>query len=113
VSGKTILGFSDVHFTPLYAGDLVNAIMELISFQASGLFHVVGDERISKFDFGTLVAEVFGLPAAHLKQGKMGGMKGAEIRSHDLSLSNDKFKSLGVNLPSVREGLLTLKENIL
>lgn len=112
ISGKTILGFSDVHFTPLYAGDLVNAIMELMRLQASGLFHVVGDHRISKFDFGTLVAEIFGLPTIHLKEGKMNGTKGAALRSPDLSLSNDKIKSLGINLPSVRDGLSILKKNI-
>jgi dTDP-4-dehydrorhamnose reductase len=111
-SGKTLLGFSDVHFTPLYAGDLVNAILELISLQASGLFHVVGDERISKFDFGILIAKIFGLPTTHLKEGKMSVTKGAALRSPDLSLSNDKIKSLGIDLPSVRDGLSILKKEI-
>lgn len=113
ISEKTVLGFSDVFFTPLYADDLVKAIMELVDFKASGLFHVVGNERISKFDFGTMVAEIFDLPVVHLKEGKMIETSGAALRSPDLSLSNDKIKSLGINLPSVRGGLSILKQKIM
>ena len=111
ISGRGVTGFTDVYFTPLYAIDLVNAIMELLSLKASGLFHVVGDERISKFDFGLLIAETFDLPTAHLKQGKISVTEGAALRSSDLSLSNDKIKSLGIIMPSVRDGLSILKKN--
>lgn len=112
ISKRSVSGFTDVYFTPLYANDLVNVIMELLGLKASGLLHVVGDKRISKFDFGLLVAEIFDLPTTYLKQGKMVGTKGAALRSSDLSLSNDKIKSLGINLPSVRDGLSTLKKNV-
>ena len=111
-SGTSVSGFTDVFFTPLYANDIVNVLMELLGLKASGLFHVVGDERISKFDFGLLIAEIFDLPTTNLKQGKMVGSKGAAFRSTDLSLSNDKIKSLGINLPSVQDGLSILKKNV-
>ncbi len=109
---REISGFTDVHFTPLYVENLVNVIMTLLDLKASGLFHVTGDERISKFDFGLLVTEIFELPITYLKQGKMIGTKGASLRSPDLSLSNDKIKSLGINLPSIRDGLSILKRNL-
>lgn len=113
ISRKTALGFTDVFFTPLYADDLVNVVMELLNLGASGLLHVVGNERISKFDFGTLIAEIFDLPPTYLKQAKMIGTNRAALRSLDLSLANDKIKSLGINLPSVRDGLSILKNNII
>ncbi len=112
ISGKSVSGFTDVYFTPLYVIDLVNVIVELLGLKASGLLHVVGNERISKFDFGVLVAEIFDLPTTYLKQGKMIGTEGAALRSSDLSLSNDKIKSLGINLPSVQDGLSILKKNV-
>lgn len=112
ILGRSFSGFTDVYFTPLYVNHLVSVIMELLDLNACGLFHVVGDERISKFDFGLLIAEIFGLPNTYLKEGKMFGNNGATLRSLDLSLSNDKIKSLGINLPSIRDGLSILKKNM-
>ena len=112
VSGKYITGFADVHFTPLYANDTVNVITELLRLNESGLFHVVGDERISKYEFGLLVAEIFGLPSTYINQGKLIGSEGALLRSPDLSLSNEKIKSLGIDVPTVQDGLSTLKKNL-
>jgi dTDP-4-dehydrorhamnose reductase len=112
-SGKSVSGFADLYFTPLYAIHLVNAITELLNLNASGLFHVVGTERISKYDFGVLVAETFGFSTIHLKADSVMGKEGSIIRSSDLSLSNDKIKSLGINLPSVRDGLSILKKNMI
>lgn len=112
ISQRSVSGFTDVFFTPLYVIDLVNAIMELLTLNTSGLVHVVGSERMSKYDFGLLIAEIFNLPATFLKKGLMSGSNGAALRSLDLSLSNDKIRSLGINLPSVRDGLSILKKNI-
>ena len=113
VSGKTVFGYTDVYFTPLYAADLVKVVMELVDQNTSGLMHVVGNERLSKFDFGVLIAQMFDLPTTSLEKGKIKGTKGAELRSVDLSLANDKIKALGINLPSVREGLSTLKRSMI
>ncbi len=112
LSGRVVSGFTDVYFTPLYAFSLVDAVMELLQLKASGLLHVVGNERISKHEFGALIAETFGLPHANLKQSKLADTKGGVFRSLDLSLSNDKIKSLGISLPSVRDGLSVLKNTL-
>lgn len=112
-SGKNVSGYADLYFTPLYAIDLVNAIMELLNLKSSGLFHVVGSERISKYEFGVLVAEIFGFSTTYLRADSIMGKDGSKFRSPDLSLSNDKIKSLGINLPSVRDGLSILKMNLI
>ena len=112
VSDKIVKGYTDVFFTPLYAGHLVNVIFELLDLKASGLLHVVGDERISKFEFGVRIAETFNLSKTYLRQAKIDGAPEANIRSLDLSLSNDKIKSLGIILPSVQDGLSILKKNM-
>lgn len=112
ILGKSITGFTDVHFTTLYANDTVNVIAKLLKLNESGLFHVVGDERISKFQFGLLVAKTFDLSTAHIKQSKLSGSEGALLRSLDLSLSNQKIKALGIDLPTVQDGLSILKKNL-
>lgn len=109
---KTISGYADVYFTPLYAADLVEVIMELLEINTSGIFHVVGNERISKFEFGVLIAEVFDLPTNNIKKGTIMGEEGVAFRPLDTSLANDKIKSLGINLPSVRGGLFNLSQSM-
>jgi dTDP-4-dehydrorhamnose reductase len=113
ISKKNVLGFTDVFFTPLYAVDTVRVIMQLIDLKATGTYHVVGSERISKFEFGALISEIFNLQDAFLKQGQMVGTSGAELRSSDLSLSNDKIKLLGINLPTILDGLAILKKDMI
>jgi len=54
--------FSDVFFTPILINDLVDVMVELIGRGATGIFHVVGSERLSKYTFALKVAEVFGYP---------------------------------------------------
>ncbi len=106
---KEIHGFADVFFTPLYAGHLVEATMNLISLNENGLFHIVGDERISKYEFGVLVGEVFGFSTEFIHRKSIKDSVFSNYRSTDLSLSNLKYKSLGAKLPTIREGLSDLK----
>lgn len=54
--------FDDVHFTPLLADALAVATHRLLDLSAVGLYHLAGDERISKYDFGIRLARAFGLP---------------------------------------------------
>lgn len=111
-SGVTVSGFTDVYFTPLYAGSLAEVVVELLKREQTGIFHLTGDERISKFDFGVLIAEAFNFSASMIEPNTMAKRKMADIRSLDLSLANDKIRSLGINLPSVRDGLAILKSTI-
>ena len=60
-----------------------------------------------------MIAEIFGLPTTNLKKGKISRANGAALRSVDLSLANDKIKSLGINVPSVRDGLSILKKSMI
>ena len=109
---KEVHGFADVFFTPLYAGHLVEATMNLISLNENGLFHIVGDERISKYEFGVLVGEAFGFPKEHIRRKSIKDSVFSNYRSTDLSLSNLKYKSLGAKLPTICEGLSDLKANM-
>ncbi len=112
VLGETVPGYDDVFFTPLYAADLAKIVLELVDKKKTGLFHLVGNERISKFDFGVLIADTFGFPIAGVEKSSFAGRDGSAIRPLDLSLANDKVKSIGVNLPTVQEGLSSLKKSM-
>ena len=60
-AGKKISLFKDIYYTPMLIEPLVNSVHELINKKAKGVFNVVGDDRISKYDFGVKLAKEFNL----------------------------------------------------
>ena len=114
LKNKEIIGFSDVYFTTLYAGDLAKITKKLANDNSQGLFHVVGNQRLNKFDFGKLIFKEFGFNAKYLVPGSINNsstlMK--NIRSSDLSLCNDKLLKSGIKVPTITTGLKTIKKEV-
>ena len=110
-SEKELTLFNDTFYTPILIETAVRAIHELVEFEASGIFHVVGDERISKYEFGRKIAEEFKLDAGLIKLGFMAGQVSLAPRPHDMSLSNRKICSaIGRKLGGVSEHLARLHQ---
>ena len=59
-SGKECDGFTDVCFCPLFVGDLADTLVRMLEKDLSGLYHVVGSEAMTKYDFGVKIARQFG-----------------------------------------------------
>jgi dTDP-4-dehydrorhamnose reductase len=108
-NGTQITGFKDVYFTPLYAGQTVNGIKRLHKMPDSGIFHVVGNERISKYDFCLKVAESFGFDSNLILPGLISDGVLGRHRNRDLSLSNEKIRKLGIEVPSLVDNINSLK----
>lgn len=53
--------FKDVFFTPISIPFFINGIINVIENKTTGIFNFAGIERISKLDFGLIIADVFGL----------------------------------------------------
>jgi len=90
-AGTELQMFDDVFFTPILADELVGFAHELQEKGASGLFNVVGNRRISKYDFGLELARSFGLPAGHIKRGDVASAHLRAARPKDMSLSNNRL----------------------
>ncbi len=88
---KEIFLFDDVYYTPILAETLVHACHELLQNNASGIFHVVGDERISKYDFGLAIAREFELNPQKIQRSRMSANTALVRRPYDMSLSNNKL----------------------
>lgn len=58
--GKTIRVSSDQVSTPTYAGHIARTVRRLVERREKGIFHVVGNTRISRFDFAVRIARRFG-----------------------------------------------------
>ena len=86
--------FKDVYYTPIIAEELALTLHELIARKAIGVFNVVGDDRVSKYEFGLRLAEKFDLDKTLIVPGLISDMPNLVRRPHDMSLSNKKVSQL-------------------
>ena len=108
--GNAITLFKDVFYTPILIDDLVDIIMKLYFNKAVGVFNVVGNNRISKLDFGKEVAKVFGLNLNLINEGSIADNTSLVVRPKDLSLSNSKVKNyLKIEINNLTEQLSELR----
>jgi dTDP-4-dehydrorhamnose reductase len=112
-SGKDLKLFTDVFYTPILVDQLARAAHDLIDLKVSGIINVVGDERITKYEFGIRIAEKFGLDSSLIKPGLLADQAALVQRPRDMSLSNQKVcKLLGRQLGSLPEHLAILHQQV-
>lgn len=110
-TNKEITLFKDVFYTPTIVETVTLAVQELINLKASGIFHVVGDERISKYEFGLKLSQEFHLDDNLIKPGYISDNLSLVQRPYDMSLSNEKACNfLGRKLGSIGEHVARLHQ---
>ncbi len=103
--------FHDVYYTPILAENLIEIVHELLKKKEKGIFNIVSDDRISKYDFGMLIAEEFSLDKSYIKKCNINDNSSLARRPFDMSLSNQKVKNLlGKNLGTVKQHIAKLHE---
>lgn len=109
--GKKLELFEDVFYTPILAETLVHATHDLIDLKARGIFNVVGDTSLSKFDFGIKLAKEFCLDVALIKPSLISTRINLVGRPKNMSLKNKKaVEILGRKLGSIDEQLMQLHQ---
>jgi dTDP-4-dehydrorhamnose reductase len=109
-SGRVVDGYSDSFFNPVYVEDLVRMTLELIDVNAYGLYHVSGNTKISKAEFGLKVAKAMNLNTDLVKNTLSSNDSRWNIRTKDLFLDNSKLKKLGISPTSLEQGILKAVE---
>jgi dTDP-4-dehydrorhamnose reductase len=105
-AGIPIQGFTDVFFCPMFVGDLADTLLEMLEKELSGLYHVVGSQAISKYDFGVAIAHKFGYEAGLIQPGSVEESSLKARRSHNLRLSVHRLSTdLGKPVPGFSNGL--------
>ncbi len=61
--------FSDEFRCPIYVDDLAAALLELSRLDYQGVIHIAGAERVSRYEFGTLLAQAHGHDPTRLLSG--------------------------------------------
>ena len=88
--GEPVFLFEDVFFNPILASELAHATHALASQSASGIFHLSGDERLSKLEFGLRVASHFHLDSSLIRASRLADRTDLTRRPSEMSLSNRK-----------------------
>jgi dTDP-4-dehydrorhamnose reductase len=107
-SGKEVNLFVDEFRTPLSAKNAVEGLMTALE-RLPNVIHFGGLERISRYEFGKLVMDVFNLRNAKLNPCKQQEIQMAAPRPSDVSLNNAKAMQMGFRPDPIKVSLERLK----
>ncbi|BCL38658.1 SDR family oxidoreductase [Nostoc sp. MS1] len=110
-AGEELTLFIDEFRTPVSATTAAKGLL-LVLEKVNGIIHLGGKERISRYDFGHILAEVFQLPVTSIKACRQQDVKMAAPRPGDVSLDSSQAFALGYQPISVKEELESLLEKV-
>lgn len=101
--GETVRLFEDEFRKPIAAKIIAQVTWELVAANQTGLFHLAGSERMSRYEIGRLIADMFPELNPKIKPCSLSEHKGVP-RPADTSLNCAKLSSLlSFPVPSLRE----------
>ena len=104
--GKHMNGFTDVIFCPMFVNHTAQILLSMLEKGLSGLYHVVGSQPMSKYQFGIEIARKFGLSESQINPKSVLLSELTVRRAHNLQLSTHKLSTdLGYELPRFSTGL--------
>lgn len=106
--GKELSLFTDQFRTPASAKTAASGLLLALE-KVEGILHLGGKERVSRYEFGLLMAEVFELPQERLKACLQEDVPMPAPRPVDVSLNSEKAFALGYKPLSLREELAALR----
>lgn len=103
--------FVDEYRTPVYSKNLCHALSELAGREdLQGIYHLAGPERLSRYEFGLKLAEIFGFDKKLLIPVSLDDITFGYERPRDLSLNHDRAASvLSTRFWNVEESLNDMK----
>lgn len=102
--------FSDVYTTPILFNQLTEVILDLLEHEATGVYNLVGSDRVSRYEFAIAMSDAFRLPRDCIRPILKADVPFTANRPSDLSLSSQKVQHfLNAPMPTVAEGLTQLR----
>ena len=112
-AGRSVRLFTDQMRNPVLADDLAHAAELALEHDLEGLYHAGGPERISRYDFGSRVCDVFGLDRGLIRPIRMHEFEYAAGRPLDSTLDISRFESAtGFRPLGVTDGLKSLRASL-
>ena len=106
-SGNEVPLFTDEFRTPLSGKNAAEGVMIALE-RLPDIIHLGGPQRISRFEFGKLVANVLNLPDTSLKPCRQADLNLPAPRPADVSLDNTRAKRLGFKPCSLKDALIQM-----
>ena len=100
----------DWYNTPTYVPDFVNCLQKLLLKEYTGIFHVVGPDFKSRFDFAQNIADIFELDGNKIRSINSSELQLPAKRAN-VKLSNIKvFEKTRIKMSNIHDGLKKMKE---
>jgi dTDP-4-dehydrorhamnose reductase len=103
-AGESLNLFVDEFRTPVSARTAAQGLLMALKL-APGTIHLGGKDRISRYDFGLLLADVFGFDSSLILPIYQKDLQMAAPRAADVSMDISKALALGYDLPPLRSEL--------
>jgi dTDP-4-dehydrorhamnose reductase len=105
-NNKSMSGFTDVVFCPMLVNDTTRLLVKVLKRGLSGLYHLVGTQAMSKYQFGVEIARKFSLRESDITPKSISFSGLLARRANNLWLSTQKLSTdLGEVLPVFSTGL--------
>ncbi len=93
--GQTINAFTDEYRTAVDGWTAAQGLLLLLANEVSGVWHLGGRERLSRYDFAVRAAQAAGLPTDLIRPALQSDFNFAAARPPDVSLDSRKARALG------------------
>ena len=107
-AGRKLDLFIDEFRTPASATTAAKGLLLAIEKEVKGILHLGGKERISRYEFGLLLADILNCDRSLIEPGKQQDVKMPAPRSPDTSLDSSKAFALGYQPQLVVEELRSI-----
>jgi len=109
--GKRLKMWSDAFFTPILVNNLAEVLLAMYQQDLSGIYHVGGRERCSKYAFGQELARAFGLDENRIEPSSMDEAGLRAPRPRDPSLDSTKVsRVIDTKLLDIKSGIAWFRE---
>ena len=95
---------TDWYNNPTYLKDIVYGVNKLMEIRKSGIYHIVGPDFISRFEWSKIVAEVFSEDPKKIEPIHSSQLDLPAKRAR-INLSNDKITETGIKMKGVKEAM--------
>ncbi|MBI4894368.1 MAG: SDR family oxidoreductase [Candidatus Aenigmarchaeota archaeon] len=111
--GKEFTEAVDWYNMPTLVDNLVESALKMTDKWEDGIYHVVGSDYVSRYDFASKVAAALGVDDKIIKKTRISDLK-LDAKRPNIRMNNDKIqKKSGVRMVGVDEGIfLVMKERL-
>lgn len=112
-NNQPIAAITDHTMTPTFIDDIALALDVLFQKKESGIYHAVGNQRLSPYEAAMTIAETFSCDRNLISETTRAQFfKDRAVRPFNLGISNDKITELGAHMHTFKEGLQTIKQQL-